>query len=95
MNLVTLAGRLGCKPELRYTNNKKIAVTTLRVATKDQKGTTWHNVTVWSDQAELCCKFLEQGSKVVIVGRIEYKNSLIHEVNITLPEVIANHVEFL
>jgi len=96
MNLVLLTGRLADKPTLRYTANKKVPVTTLRLATKDvNKETTWHNVTVWSDQAELCCKWLEKGSRVSVNGRIEYRDICVDEKNIPVPELVANHVEFL
>ena len=60
---LTIVGRLGRDPELRYTPTGT-AVCTFNVATdrvwlKDdvkQEETTWHRVTTWKAQAENCAK---------------------------------------
>lgn len=101
MNKIILAGHLGQKPQLRYTANTKTPVTTLRLATKFKKGqeavTIWHNITVWTQQAEQCCKYLDKGSSVIVEGYVDYKNSNTAnpELGFLIPELIATHVSFI
>ena len=79
MNSVTLIGRLGADPELKYTPSNK-AVCNLRLATSEfykdasgarQEKTEWHNVTVWDKAAEGCGKFLSKGSECAVTGRLQ------------------------
>lgn len=71
MNIITIAGRLGADPEVRFTSNGQ-KVTTLRVATNTRKGnkdeTIWWRVTVWGDNFDKMISFLKKGSAVIIVG---------------------------
>ena len=71
MNIITIAGRLGADPEIRFTSNGQ-KVTTLRVATNSRKGskdeTIWWRVTVWGENFDKMISFLKKGSAVIIVG---------------------------
>jgi len=71
MNLITIAGRLGADPEIRFTSSGQ-KVTTLRVATNTRKGqkdeTIWWRVTVWGENFDKMISFLKKGSAVIIVG---------------------------
>jgi single-strand DNA-binding protein len=75
---IILAGNLGKKPELRYTQGGQ-AVTNLSVATNRkwntdaglQEETTWFRVTLWGKQAENACKYLDKGRAVLVEGRIQ------------------------
>lgn len=74
---VTLRGRLGRDPELRFTKTGK-PVTSLSVVTdrrqKNQNGdwesvdTTWWRVTCWDQLAENVAESLHKGDAVVVVG---------------------------
>ena len=75
---VTLIGRLGSEPTLRYTPAGK-AVTSFNVATdraytdatgKVVKETTWFRVSVWDKLAENCNNFLKKGKLVFVEGRL-------------------------
>lgn len=69
-NKVILAGNLGAAPEMRQTSTGK-SVVTLSIATSEGKDQVeWHKVVVWNEQAELCQKYLDKGSKVLIEGRL-------------------------
>ena len=94
INQFTFVGRLGATPELRYTSNNTLTVTTLRLATKDNEKTTWHNVTVWNKQANLFCQFLRKGATVAITGMILEKSAG-PDTTWTIPELVATRVEFL
>lgn len=73
MNIITIAGRLGSDPEIRFTSNGQ-KVTTFRVATNSRKGnkedTTWYRVTIWGENFAKMISFLKKGSAVIIVGEL-------------------------
>lgn len=75
---IIIVGNLGKPPEMRYTPSGQV-VTNFSVATNREyktgngesvKETIWFRVTTWGKQAEICNQYLEQGSKVLIEGRL-------------------------
>jgi single-strand DNA-binding protein len=79
INKVTLLGRLGADPEIKYTQSGQ-AVSTLNVATnhnwKDDSGvwqtkTDWHRVVVWGKLAETCHEYMKKGSKLYLEGSLQ------------------------
>ena len=74
MNNVTIVGRVGRDPELRYGKNGK-AIVNFSVATDygrdDKKKTTWHNVVVFDTFAENVSASIHKGARVVVCGRID------------------------
>lgn len=79
LNKVTLIGRLGVDPEVRYMPNGG-AVTNIRLATtrrwKDRQSgerreeTEWHRIVFFTRLAEIAGEYLRKGSLVYIEGRI-------------------------
>jgi single-strand DNA-binding protein len=73
-NNITITGKVGQDPELRFTPSG-MAVLTFSVADTygkdDKKKTTWHNITVFSKLAENVANTIAKGSTVIIVGRYE------------------------
>lgn len=76
---ITLIGRLGNDPEMRYTPSG-VPVTTFSLAVDRrwtdadgqlQEKTTWFRVTAWRRQAETISQYLEKGRPVLIIGEIE------------------------
>lgn len=74
MNNITIAGKVGQPPELRYTTNN-MAILTFGVGTTsgkdDKRKTTWHNITVFGQLAENAANSLQKGTNVIIVGRYD------------------------
>lgn len=70
MNFVTISGRLGKDPEIRYTQNQK-AFTFFSLAVRRGEQTDWFDVQAWDKLAENMSKSLKKGSSVVISGRLE------------------------
>lgn len=76
---VTLTGRLGADPEVRFTKSGK-PVTSFTMVTsrkrKQQDGsweeseTTWYQVTCWDQMAENVAESLLKGDPVIVVGRL-------------------------
>ena len=73
-NNITVSGKVGQEPELRYTPGG-MAVLTFSVADTygkdDKKKTTWHNITVFGKLAENTANTIAKGSTVIIAGRYE------------------------
>lgn len=99
MNIVTLTGNLGQNPEITNLQSGH-TVAKFSLATSDgfgdNKKTNWHRIVCWNKTAELAEKYLSKGSKVGIVGRIEYgsyENKNGDKVYTT--DIVVNQIEFL
>ena len=79
INKVTLIGRLGRDPELKYTASGT-AYCRFSMATDDswtdrntgerQERTEWHSIIAWDRLAEICGQYLAKGRLVYIEGSI-------------------------
>jgi single-strand DNA-binding protein len=100
---ITITGRLGADPEIKFTGNGR-AIANMRVVTdkrtKNEQGewistdTTWWRVSAFGTTAENCGDHLTKGDAVVIVGSIkgrEWDDTKTGEKRTAL-EVIANHI---
>ena len=69
---LTILGRLGGDPELRYTPANK-AVVNLSVAVTekwgDQEKTVWYRATAWEKRAEVLSQYFKKGDMIFLVGR--------------------------
>ncbi len=80
-NSVTLVGFLGRDPEARSVNGTTAARFSLATSERytDRSGekreeTHWHTVTAWGKQAEVVQKYLRKGSRVLVEGKLTYKD---------------------
>jgi len=82
VNKVTLLGRLGKDPDLRYTPSGA-AVANFSIATdmvwKDQDGnqqqkTEWHRIVAWRKTAEIANNYLKKGHQVFIEGYLQTRS---------------------
>ncbi len=81
MNKVILMGRLTRNPEIRYSRgDNALAVANFSIAVNrsrknnGEEETDYLNCTIFGKQAEFAGKYLMQGTKVAIVGRIQNDN---------------------
>lgn len=81
INKVTLIGRLGQDPEIRYTNDGT-AIANISLATSEtwkgkdgskQEKTEWHKVVIFGKLAEIAGEYLKKGSLVYIEGKLQTK----------------------
>lgn len=99
MNRCFLLGRLTKDPVIRYTQDQKaVASFTLAVnrpaARQDQKAD-FINCTAWEKRAQFAEKYLHQGSKIALSGRIQtgsYKDKDGRTVYTT--DVVVEEMEF-
>ena len=98
MNQVSIIGRLGQDPELRYTPSGK-AVARMSVAVNERYGenerTYWFPVICWNGLGETVSQYLHKGSRVAVSGRITTRSYETENGNKTITELIANSVDFL
>ncbi|MCT6881363.1 single-stranded DNA-binding protein [Snodgrassella sp. CS2] len=104
INKVILIGRLGRKPEIRYSSTND-AMATFTLATeekwKDRTGnkqsqTEWHNITMFGKLAEIANQYLEKGSLVFIEGRIQSKRYIdTNQIERLAYNIIANEMRML
>lgn len=80
-NQITLIGRVGKDPELRYTQSTPAAaVTSFSLAVPryakqgDPEKTDWFNIVAWKDKAEGIANYVNKGDLLLIVGSVSIRN---------------------
>lgn len=77
MNKAIICGNLGRDVELRHTNSgTPVAEVSIATTRKwgDNEETQWHRVIVWADSGANFARLLGKGDKVLIEGRIQYRD---------------------
>ena len=102
MNKVILVGRLVRDPEVRYTQTgKSVASFTLAVnrrfaRSENQQQADFIPVIVWDKIAEVCEKYLEKGSQILVEGRMQVRSYDAQDGSKRyITEVLAQEIEFL
>ena len=83
VNKVILIGRVGAEPEIRYitaSSDGNAKVANIRLATSDyytdrngqkQEQTTWHNIVLWRNRAEIAEKYVHKGQMLFVEGKLQ------------------------
>ena len=102
MNQLVLVGNLTKDVELSETNSGIVKAKFTLAVSRDytnsdgERETDFFDITVWRERAELCAKYLHKGSKVGIVGSIQFRTYEDNEGNNRkVAEVKVDKVEFL
>jgi len=82
LNKVTLIGRLGRDPEIKYfesgaaKSNFPLATSETYTNKEGQRieNTEWHNIVFWRQLAEIAEKYLKKGSLVYIEGKLKTRS---------------------
>jgi len=82
LNRITLTGRLGADPEVRYMNDGTVLATFRVASSRSYTGadgnlvdeTEWFRVSAWSKLAEVCGEYLHKGSRVFVEGRLKTRS---------------------
>jgi single-strand DNA-binding protein len=74
INKCSFIGRLGRKPECKYTKSGK-AVCSFSIAVQERKDqpTTWINLVAWEKLAEIIAEHLDKGSLIYVEGRLQIR----------------------
>jgi len=72
MNNITLVGRAGRDPEVRYfESGTMVANFSLAVnAYKKDEAPDWFNLTIWGKQAQVAADYVNKGSQIAVSGRM-------------------------
>ena len=82
VNKAIVVGRMGQKPELKYTPSQ-MAVTNITVATNDSRRdnngnnidtTEWHRIVVFGKTAEFVVNYLDKGTLIYVDGRLQTRS---------------------
>ena len=101
MNVITLAGRLVEKPQLKFTKTN-IAVCDFRIAVnrpfakEGQQSADFITCRAWKNQAENLCKYQDKGNLIDIEGRLTIDKSTDNQGNNRYyTYVLVERIEFL
>ena len=98
MNKVILVGNLTKEPEVRKSQSGK-SVARMSIAVNQGYGekqkTDFFNLVAWDKTADLCEKYLNKGSKILVEGRIKNNNYEKDGVKHYGVDVIVETVEFM
>ena len=102
VNKVILVGRLGQKPELKYTP-EQMAVVNITIATTESRKrgdeykdeTEWHNITLFGSMAEFVANYLDKGSLVYVEGRLTTQSWEKDGVTKYMTKIFANTITSL
>lgn len=75
MNQITLIGRCGKDPEVKYLDSGK-CVAKVSIAVNRRKkdgGTDWFNCTAWDKTAEVMANYVKKGSQIAVTGSLEFQ----------------------
>ncbi len=103
LNKVMLIGNVGKEPEVKQTDNGKVAVLSLGITEKykDRNGekkenTEWVKVVVWRNGAELVDNYVKKGAQLYVEGKLQtrsWDDSNGQKRYVT--EVIASNIQML
>ena len=97
INCVTLVGRIGRDPELRYAQSGtpicKFSLAVTRRGGRDE--TDWLNIVCFGKTAEFVSQYMDKGSLVGIEGRIQVDQYEKDGQQRTWTEIVANNVQAL
>lgn len=71
MNSISLVGRTGKEPEIKFFENGNVVCSctmAVRKRTKGEEATDWFNVEAWGKTAELFNDYVRKGDMVAVVG---------------------------
>jgi single-strand DNA-binding protein len=78
LNRVTLTGRLGRRPEMRYTPTGKpvtsFSIVLTRAGAPLDGDSDWFNVVAWGDLAETCKQTLVKDQPVFVEGQLKTRH---------------------
>jgi single-strand DNA-binding protein len=74
VNSVTLVGRAGRDPEMRYFESGRVKTTFSLAVNRPtkEKETDWFDIELWGRQAELAGEWVRKGRLIAIDGRLDF-----------------------
>lgn len=97
INQVTLVGNVGSDPRMSTYGQESKKKASFTLATTfgvgDRQRTDWHRVTAFDRVAEVIGNNVTKGTKLMVLGRIQYGSYMKDGVEIPTADIIADRVE--
>lgn len=74
MNTISLIGRLGKDPEVRYFDDGKVVGKVSIAVRKWGEGADWFNIEVWGKQAQTLGDYCRKGDQIGVSGRMSQES---------------------
>jgi single-strand DNA-binding protein len=72
MNSITLIGRAGRDPEVRYfESGTVVANLTLAVSTGRDSEAEWFNLEIWGKLAQVAADYVRKGKQIAVIGSVK------------------------
>src|SRR5271163_3064672 len=74
INSVTIVGRSGRDPEMRYFESGRVKTTFSLAVNRPtkEKETDWFDIEIWGRQAEIAGEYVHKGSLIGVEGRLDF-----------------------
>jgi len=76
MNSISLVGRAGSDPEVRYLDSGKVVaklpLAVRRAYSRGEVDTDWFSLEIWGKTAEVAANYVRKGSQISVTGRLEF-----------------------
>ncbi len=102
INSVTLIGRVGTEPEIKYFETGKGSVKckfTLAVnrRTREAEHTDWFNIEIWGKTAEIARDYVTKGKQIGVKGSLKFDNWVDNRTgaNRSTPVILVDQLELL
>ena len=71
MNNISLVGRLGKDPEVRYFEDGKVVAKVSIAVRRWKDGADWFNLEIWGKQAQILGDYCKKGDQIGVDGRMQ------------------------
>ena len=98
INTVTLVGRVGQDPEMKYFESGKVKTSLSMAVNRPVKGdkTDWFKIELWDRSAEIAGEYVRKGSLIGIIGTLEFNHWTDKEGNkVVTPYINAQDLRLL
>jgi len=76
INTVTLVGRVGQDPTVKYFEGGSVKVTTSLAVTRNKEVTDWFNVEAWGKTGDIVTNYVRKGSQIAVKGAFKTESWL-------------------
>ena len=76
INTVTLVGRVGQDPTVKYFEGGSVKVTTSLAVTRNKEVTDWFNVEAWGKTGDIITNYVRKGSQIAVKGAFKTESWL-------------------
>ena len=73
INSITLVGRAGHDPEVRYFESGSMVANLTMAVNRNKDETDWFNIEIWGKQAQVAADYVRKGSLIGVIGSVRFE----------------------